>query len=156
MAPPSKISSCTSGIAFWVTQVGWQFLSTLILWGSIHFWAKNYLENVLEYHFWGKGHFSRVMKGIFLKLQKYVRGQNRGFWVYQTHPDGYHIYFTCWVKIWAFFSGLSMLLNKTTQWLASTSCFQFPKVLSLCIINDVGWHILPYDTTIEFYQYIIM
>ena len=82
--PPSKISSCTSGIAFWVTQVGWQFLSTLILWGNICFWAKNYLEKVLEYHFWGKGHFSRVMKGIFLKLQKYVRGQNRGFWGWPT------------------------------------------------------------------------
>ena len=30
-----KISSCSSGIAFWVTQVGWQFLSTLILGGNI-------------------------------------------------------------------------------------------------------------------------
>ena len=56
---PSKISSCSSGIAFWVTQVGWQFLSTLILGGDICFWAKNYLEKVLEYHFWGRTfHFS--------------------------------------------------------------------------------------------------
>ena len=82
--PPSKISSCSSGIAFWVTQVGWQFLSTLILGGNICFWAKNYLEKVLEYHFWGKGHFSRAMKGIFLKLQSYVKGQKRGFWGWPT------------------------------------------------------------------------
>ena len=71
-----KISSCSSGIAFWVTQVGWQFLSTLILGGNICFWAKK----VLEYHFWGKGHFSRAIKGIFLKLQSYVKSQKRIFW----------------------------------------------------------------------------
>ena len=33
---------------------GWQFPSTLILGGDICFWAKNYLEKVLEYHFWGR------------------------------------------------------------------------------------------------------
>ena len=40
-ALPNKISSYSSGIAFWVTQVGQQFLSKF-----------------LEYHFGGKGHFS--------------------------------------------------------------------------------------------------
>ena len=58
--------------------------SYLSLRGKICFWAKNYLEKVLEYHFWGKGHFSRAMKGIFLKLQNYVKGQNRGFWGWPT------------------------------------------------------------------------
>ena len=66
-----SLSSCSSGIAFWVTQVGWQFISTLILGGNICFWAKNYIENVLEHHFWGKGHFSRSMRRIFLKLQRH-------------------------------------------------------------------------------------
>ena len=85
--PPSKISSCTPGIAFWGVPIGWQFLFTLILSGNICFWAKNYLEKILEYHFWSKGHFSRSMRGTFLKFQRHVRGQNRGFWGWQTQLD---------------------------------------------------------------------
>ena len=83
-APPSKISIWSSGIAFWVTLVGWRFLSTHTLGGSIYFWVKNYLEKVLEYHFWGKGHHLKAMKGIFLKLQSYVKSQLRGFWGWPT------------------------------------------------------------------------
>ena len=94
--PPSEISSCSLGIAFWVTQVGWQFISTLILSGNICFWAKNYIEKVLEYHFWSKGHFSRSMRGIFLKFQRHVRGQHRGFWGCPGPFQGdWHKFITC-------------------------------------------------------------
>ena len=93
--PPREISSCSPGIAFWVTQVGWQFISTLILGGKICFWAKNYIEKVLECHFWGKGPFSRSMRGIYQKLQRYVRGQNRGFWGWQTQLDHSQVYSMC-------------------------------------------------------------
>ena len=74
--PPSQISSCASGIDFWVALKGWQFISVHILLGYYPSRAKNCIEKVLEYHFWGKGHFSRSMKGIFLKLQSFLRGQN--------------------------------------------------------------------------------
>ena len=93
--PPSEISSSSPGIAFWVTQVGWQFISILILGGNIWFWAKNYIEIVLEYYFWSKGHFSISMRGIFLKFQRHVRGQNRGFWGWQTQLDYSQVYSMC-------------------------------------------------------------
>ena len=95
MVPHSEISSCTSRIPFWGVSIGWQFLFTLILSGNIYFWAKNYIEKVLEYHFWGKGHFSRAMRGIFLKLQRYVRGQNRGSWGWQSQLDNSQVCSMC-------------------------------------------------------------
>ena len=52
-----------SGIAFWGTPIGWQFLFTLIFGSSFYFGGKNYLEKVLEYHFWGNAPFSRLEKG---------------------------------------------------------------------------------------------
>ena len=95
MPPPSQISSCASGIHFWVALKWWQLISVHILLGYYPSRAKNCIEKVLEYHFWGKGHFSRSMKGIFLKLQSYVRGQNRGFWGWPTKLDPSQVCSTC-------------------------------------------------------------
>ena len=58
--PLSEISSCASGIAFWGTPIGWQFLFTLIFDSSFCFGAKNNLEKFLEYPFWGKGQNPKI------------------------------------------------------------------------------------------------
>ena len=116
MTPPSKISSCSLGIAFWVTQVGWQFLSTLILSGNICFWAKNYLEKILEYHFWSKGHFSRSMRGTFLKFQRHVRGQNRGFWGWQTQLDHSQVCSMCISRVCTCISRVYTCMHVKYTW----------------------------------------
>ena len=100
MPPPSLISSCASGIDFWVALKGWQFISVHILLGYYPSRAKNCIEKVLEYHFWGKGHFSRSMKGIFLKLQSYVRGQKGGFWGWPTQLDHSQMCSTCISRVY--------------------------------------------------------
>ena len=81
----AKSAPVLQGLHFeWPKLVDNSYLPLYVFGGNICFWAKNYLEKVLEYHFWGKGHFSRAMKGIFLKLQNYVKGQKRGFWGWPT------------------------------------------------------------------------
>ena len=97
---PSQISSCASGIDFWEVLKWWQFISVHMLLGYFPSRAKNYLEKVLEYHFWGKGHFSRSMKGIFLKLQSYVRGQKGGFWGWPTQLDHSQMCSTCISRVY--------------------------------------------------------
>ena len=116
MPPPSQISSCASGIDFWVALKGWQFISVHILLGYYPSRAKNCIEKVLEYHFWGKGHFSRSMKGIFLKLQSYVRGQKGGFWGWPTQLDHSQMCSTCiHVKYTCYTPGNSLVLFVTLR-----------------------------------------
>ena len=106
----NKIGSCSSGVAFWVTQVGWhvdnsylmslsmkQFVDWKMFCNKTCFYYPYIRGKYLflsqksprknKYILWALRPFLWTMKGIkllFLKLQSYVRGQNWGIWDWPT------------------------------------------------------------------------
>ena len=116
MPPPSKISSCSSGIAFWVTQVGWQFLFTLILGGNICFWAKYYLEKSFRVPFLRQGSFFKSNERNISEATELCEGSKEGFLrmanITRPFQGVWHMYFMCiHVKYTCYTSGngLAML-----------------------------------------------